>query len=148
VVAIDLSHTLVQHARQGLPPDLGAGSVEFFVGDMLADTMGVFDFVVAMDSLIHYPAGQVVAALTRLAARTSGSMVFTFAPRTPPLAIMHAVGRLFPRGDRAPAIEPIAPKTLTGMLAREAGLADWRQGRTRRVESGFYKSQALELRRG
>jgi magnesium-protoporphyrin O-methyltransferase len=146
VTAIDLSHTLVQHARQSLPADLGAGSVEFFVGDMLAETMGVFDFVVAMDSLIHYPAKQVVTALGRLAARTSESMVFTFAPRTPPLAVMHAVGRLFPRGDRAPAIEPIAPKMLTEMLARETGLIGWRQERTRRIESGFYKSQALELR--
>ena len=35
------------------------------------------------------------------------SIVFTFAPRTPALSVMHAVGRLFPRGDRAPAIEPV-----------------------------------------
>ena len=34
--------------------------------------------------------------------RTRGSLLFTFAPRTPALAVMHATGRLFPRGDRAP----------------------------------------------
>jgi magnesium-protoporphyrin O-methyltransferase len=145
VVAIDLSPTLVQHARENLPSDLGSGSVEFLSGDMLAETLGVFDHVVAMDSLIHYRAADSVGAIARLAARTSGSMIFTFAPRTPPLAVMHAVGRLFPQGNRAPAIEPVAEKTLRRLLAQEPTLGGWRQGRTRRVESGFYKSQGLEL---
>jgi len=147
VVAIDLSPTLVEHAKRNLPSDLGKGSVEFLSGDMLADELGHFDHVVAMDSLIHYRAADAVSALTRLAARTSGSMVFTFAPRTPPLAVMHAMGRLFPRGDRAPAIEPVGERTLSRLLERDPALGNWRQGRTRRVASGFYKSQGLELLR-
>jgi magnesium-protoporphyrin O-methyltransferase len=114
---------------------------------MLAESLGHFDHVVAMDSLIHYRAADSVAALARLAARTAGSMIFTFAPRTPPLAVMHAVGRLFPRGDRAPSIEPVAEKTLARLLGLDPGLAGWSRGRTRRVESGFYKSQGVELRR-
>jgi hypothetical protein len=70
-------------------------------------------------------------------------MLFTFAPRTPALTLMHAVGRLFPRGDRAPAIEPIAERGCLRALMREnQGLAAWRIGRTHRVASGFYKSQA------
>jgi magnesium-protoporphyrin O-methyltransferase len=61
-----------------------------------------------MDSLIHYRADDVVRARCRGSpARTARSIVFTFAPRTP-ADLMHAVGRLFPRGDRAPAIEPVA----------------------------------------
>ncbi len=148
VVAIDLSPTLVQHAKETMPADLGGGSVDFRVGDMLADTLGVFDYVVAMDSLIHYTAADVVRAIARLSARTSSAMVFTFAPRTPPLTVLHAVGRLFPRGDRAPAIEPVGQKTLSRMLTSNPDLIDWQQGRTRRIESGFYKSQALELLRG
>jgi magnesium-protoporphyrin O-methyltransferase len=147
VTAIDLSPTLVRHAKETMPADLGPGSVDFRVGDMLADTLGVFDYVVAMDSLIHYSAADAVAAVSRIAARTSSAMVFTFAPRTPPLAVLHAVGRLFPRGDRAPAIEPVGQKTLSRMLQRSPEMADWMQGRTQRIESGFYKSQALELRR-
>jgi magnesium-protoporphyrin O-methyltransferase len=147
VVAIDLSPTLVRHAQESLPADLGVGCVEFLSGDMLSDDLGRFDHVVAMDSLIHYRAADSVAALARLAARTSGSIVFTFAPRTPPLAVMHAVGRLFPRGDRAPAIEPVGVGTLSRLLTQEPALSGWRQGRTQRVESGFYKSQGLELLR-
>jgi magnesium-protoporphyrin O-methyltransferase len=144
VVAIDLAGTLVELAGQRLPGDLG-GSVEFKVGDMLTDDLGEFDHVVAMDSLIHYRTADVVQALSRVAARTSGSILFTFAPRTPALAVMHAVGRLFPRGNRSPSIEPVAEKKIARMIAREPALADWRLGRTRRIQTGFYMSQALEL---
>jgi magnesium-protoporphyrin O-methyltransferase len=147
VVGIDLSPTLIQHAKLNLPAELGAGSAEFLSGDMLADDLGIFDHVVAMDSLIHYRAEDAVTALTRLAGRTSRSMIFTFAPRTPSLAAMHALGRLFPRGDRAPAIEPVGQKTLMRLLEQDSGLAGWQRGRTRRVASGFYKSQGLELLR-
>jgi len=145
VIAIDLSPTLVDLARERLPGALDAGSVEFRVGDMSLDTLGEFHHVVAMDSLIHYRAADAVQALARVAARTSRSIVLTFAPRTPALAVMHAVGRLFPRGDRAPAIEPVAERVMARLIGREPALGDWRIGRTRRVASGFYTSQALEL---
>jgi magnesium-protoporphyrin O-methyltransferase len=147
VVAVDLSPTLIQHAKQHIPADLGTGSVEFHSGDMLAEDLGRFDHVVAMDSLIHYRAADAVAALTQLAARASRSVVFTFAPKTPPLAVMHAMGRLFPRGERAPAIEPVGEKTLSRLIEQQSSLDGWRKGRTRRVASGFYKSQGLELLR-
>jgi len=145
VLAIDLSPTLVALARERLPQRLAAGRIDFRVGDMSDPALGEFDHVVAMDSLIHYTAGDVVRVLAGLAARTRHSIVFTFAPRTPALAAMHAVGRLFPRGDRAPAIEPVAERELRGRIAREPQLQQWRIGRTVRITSGFYKSQAMEL---
>jgi magnesium-protoporphyrin O-methyltransferase len=148
VVAIDLSPTLVQLARSRMPRDIGEGSVEFRVGDMLDPALGSFDHAVAMDSLIHYRVPDTVRVLSGLAARTRRSLVFTFAPRTPALAAMHAVGRLFPRGNRAPAIEPVSEAALQRLIAVEPALAQWVPGRTQRIVSGFYTSQGLELRRG
>lgn len=145
VVAIDISPTLVGLARERSPRDLGSGRVEFLVGDMLDRSLGSFDHVVAMDSLIHYRAADVVDAVAGLAARTSGSLVVTFAPRTAPLAVMHAVGRLFPRGDRAPAIEPVGAAALRRRIAAEPLLAGWRVGRGERTSTGFYISEALEV---
>jgi magnesium-protoporphyrin O-methyltransferase len=145
VLAIDLSPTLVALARERLPQALAAGSIDFRVGDMSDPALGEFDHVVAMDSLIHYPAADVVRVLAGLASRTRHSIVFTFAPRTPALTVMHAVGRLFPRGDRAPAIEPVAERALRERIAGEPQLQSWRIGRTTRITSGFYKSQAMEL---
>jgi magnesium-protoporphyrin O-methyltransferase len=145
VIAIDLSPTLVQLARDRLPADLGPGRIEFHSGDMLDAGLGHFDHVVGMDSLIHYEPADVIRSVSALAPRTRGSILFTFAPRTPLLAAMHTVGRVFPRADRAPAIVPVAEQALRAGLAASPALAGWQVGRTLRVASGFYTSQALEL---
>lgn len=147
VVAVDLSPTLIGLARERIPRELDGGSLEFRVGDMWDPDLGDFDHVVAMDSLIHYDLPDAVRMLAGLAGITSRSMVFTFAPRTRLLAAMHAVGRCFPRGDRAPAIEPVLEDRLWRMLAQENGLATWGRGRRQRIVSGFYMSQAFELTR-
>jgi len=147
VVAIDLSPTLVDLARDRTPPRLGSGSIEFRTGDMSDAALGEFNHVVAMDSLIHYNAPDVVRVLSGFAARTTNSIVFTFAPKTPALWLLWITGRLFPRKDRAPALEPVSEKEIRRLIEREPQLQGWRIGRTHRVKSGFYKSQALELTR-
>jgi magnesium-protoporphyrin O-methyltransferase len=147
VVSTDISPTLVEIARKRVPPDIGAGAIRFVVGDMLDPKLGRFDFVVAMDSLIHYRREDVARIMASLGARTSGAMLVTFAPRTPALTVLHAVGRVFPRGNRAPAIEPVAEDRLRRTLAEHPDLDGWRFGRSRRVASGFYKSHALEFLR-
>jgi magnesium-protoporphyrin O-methyltransferase len=148
VVAIDLSPTLVQLARErhGSGGSQG-GRIHFTSGDMLDEALGHFDHVVAMDSLIHYDTPDIVAALHRLSLRTRGSLLFTFAPRTPLLAAMHSVGRLFPRSDRSPALTPVAQPRLRLGLERSVGTSGWREGRSQRVASGFYTSQAWEWTR-
>ena len=152
VTAIDLSPTLVALARERLPADIAAngGSVDFRSGDMLDPTLGRFDHAVGMDSLIHYKsddAVRAIAALAQLLNHTRGSLLFTFAPSTPLLAMMITVGRLFPRGDRAPFIEPVAEAKLHGLIGAEPALAGMRIARTQRIASGFYTSQAMELAR-
>ena len=145
VVAIDLSPTLVELARQRLPSDLGDGRIEFHSGDMLDAELGHFDHMVGMDSLIHYEPVDVLRALSALAPRVRSSMVFTFAPRTPLLSAMHAVGKLFPRADRAPAIVPVEEFALRRAIYTTPELAGWAPARTKRVASGFYTSQAIEV---
>lgn len=150
VVAIDLSPTLVKLAAERLERDLGAqgvGRIEFHTGDFLDPALGEFDHVVAMDSLIHYTTTDVVRTVTALAERTSTSLLFTFAPRTVLLTLMHTVGRAFPRGDRAPMIEPVAHELLHEQLRTQPALSRWAPARTARIARGFYISQALELSR-
>ncbi len=151
VVAIDLSPTLVELAVRRVAQHLdtfeNGGHIDFRSGDMLHESLGQFDHVVAMDSLIHYEAEDVVRALEAWAPRVSRSMLITFAPRTPALAAMHAVGRFFPRGDRAPAIEPVAEQALKRALVASPGLQGFRDSRCERIASGFYTSQALEVSR-
>lgn len=144
VVAIDLSAQLVALAEERAAREFDTGRLRFLVGDLLDPALGRFDHIVAMDSLIHYRAADVVRVLDGLTARTDSSLLFTFAPRTPALTVMLTAGRLLPRGDRSPAIEPVAPAAILRLLS---GIPAIRPGRTQRITSGFYKSQALELLR-
>jgi len=147
VVAVDLSPTLVNLARERLRDLNQTLDVTFLVGDMRDMDLGSFDYAVAMDSLIHYDVADGVQTLEAMAQQIHRKMVFTFAPKTPLLALMHATGRFFPRADRAPSIEPVSPERLARHL-KEAGLTqEWLVGRSHRVDVGFYKSHAMELRR-
>lgn len=147
VDAVDLSPTLLQLAAERAPSDL-PGSVSFRAGDMLDMSGGRVDRVVAMDSVIHYAPDDMTAMIAGLAARAERSVMFTFAPRTPMLTVMHAAGKLFPKSDRSPAIVPISEAGLTRRIRACPDLTGWRVGRTRRIDSFFYISQAMELVRG
>jgi magnesium-protoporphyrin O-methyltransferase len=129
VLAIDLSPSLVDVARQRADELLGSSAerarIEFDSGDMSDARLGEFDHVVAMDSLIHYRTPDAVAVLRA----------------------MHAVGKLFPRGDRAPSIVPVPEMSLRREIAAQLGPDTWSVERTHTVRSGFYTSQAFELGR-
>ncbi|MEM9145129.1 MAG: magnesium protoporphyrin IX methyltransferase [Pseudomonadota bacterium] len=144
VVAVDVAGSLLSVAAERTPPEL-RDRIDWRTGDMLDGTLGAFDHVVAMDSLIHYGPRDIVGALGRLARVTRGSIVFTFAPRTPLLAAMHTAGKLFPRSDRSPAIQPIAERRLHEALRSSEALDGWVPARTGRVSRGFYISHGLEL---
>ncbi|MCA2980582.1 MAG: magnesium protoporphyrin IX methyltransferase [Myxococcaceae bacterium] len=147
VVAIDIAGTLVELARQRAPTIEGPGRIDFRVADMLDPSLGRFDWVVAMDSLIHYEAADLVDMVAKLASRAERGLVFTFAPRTPLLTLMHLAGQLFPRSDRSPEIEPIREATVRRLVAEHPLLSGCRVGRTARVKTAFYVSQALEVLR-
>ena len=140
VVAIDVAGSLVNVARDRAPEGL---NIDWRVGDMLDPALGQFDHVVAMDSLIHYKAADIVAAVRQLGANTRGSIAFTFAPQTMLLMAMLGMGRLFPRSDRSPAILPVRDATLRTLIGQAMPSA--KIGRDRRISASFYTSHALEV---
>ena len=145
VVAIDISSTLVGLAETRAADASLRGSLTFRVGDMLDPSLGRFDYVVAMDSLIHYRAPDMVEMVARLASAAEDKVLFTFAPRTPLLTVMHLVGRLFPRRDRAPMLEPVSLGALRRRISGAPSLRGWTPESSQRVQSGFYISHALEV---
>lgn len=144
VIAIDVARSLVEiaekRAREQLSPR-DASRIGWLAGDMLDPGLGRFDYVVAMDSLIHYRQHDMADAVSRLAARSQNSLMMTFAPRTHLLALMHVAGTVFPASDRSPRIEPIPARRLERKLA-ERGLTVRRRSR---VSKGFYISEAAEV---
>ncbi|MEM6906283.1 MAG: methyltransferase domain-containing protein, partial [Pseudomonadota bacterium] len=144
VVAVDISPKLLRVAEERTPQEL-KGQITYLAGDMLDERHGQFDHVIAMDSLIHYAPLDILGALGRLTPRVTGSIAFTVAPRTPALAAMHRLGKLFPRADRSPAIHPVGARHLTRLITES--LPGWRAHETRRIARGFYISEAWELAR-
>jgi magnesium-protoporphyrin O-methyltransferase len=139
VTAIDLSPQLVAVARERLPAHL---DVTFESGDMLDPALGKFDYVIAMDSIIHYQTRDMINMIEALSRMAKRGMIFSFPPRTVPLALLWGVGKLFPRGDKSPAIEPQPPAKLRAALSN---IQNIRLGRSHRVATGFYISEAQEL---
>lgn len=141
VVAIDVSHGLIDIAQKRAPSHL---AIDWRVGDMRSNSLGSFDHVIAMDSLIHYDENDIIGVLKAWSQRAS-HVAFTFAPGTPLLRTMHFVGKAFPRSDRSPAILPVSEARLSADIAQ--GLPEWSIDFTQRVSSGFYKSQAMGISR-
>ena len=141
VVAIDVSQGLIDIAQKRAPTHL---NIDWRVGDMRSHSLGQFDHVVAMDSLIHYDEADIIGVLKAWSGRTP-HVVFTVAPGTPLLRVMHAVGKAFPRSDRSPAIKPVSHSRLSDAIA--SSLPEWGVDFTHRVSSGFYKSQAWGISR-
>jgi magnesium-protoporphyrin O-methyltransferase len=138
VVAVDISPQLISIAQQRLDTRLSP-KVSFRSGDMTDPALGAFDYVLAMDSLIYYRAGDIADILSRLGERTSGAVVFTVAPRTPFLMTFFTLGKAFPRSDRSPTMIPHAFAPLRRRVG--PGLS-----RVERVSRGFYISECLEFR--
>lgn len=152
VIGIDLSAQMVDHARQRGEAHMRMltgrrGSLYFESGDMLDPRHGRFDAIVAMDVLIHYRAADATRILEEMAARTSQALLFTLAPGSRLLRTMLAAGRLFPRGNRAPALYPVVPDRLVSGLVERPDMAGWVARRSTRISIGFYTSQAMEVTR-
>ena len=138
VVAVDISPQLIGIAQSRLSADL-LPKVRFASGDMLAESHGWFDYVMAMDSLIYYTSPDIAAALDKLGERTAEAVIFTVAPRTPFLMTFFTLGKAFPRSDRSPVM---IPQAFTTLNAATKG----RLTKIERVTSGFYISECLEFR--
>jgi len=146
VTAVDLSPNLIELAKSRIP-ESDRRNIEFYSGDMLDEAYGDFDYVIGMDSMIHYCAKDMLVVLENLSSRVSEKILFTFAPSTLPLEVMIRVGRLFPRKDRAPFIEPISHAKLHHAINQSPWFVDWEAPFTHLVSSGFYKSQLMELQK-
>ncbi len=137
VVAVDISPALLQIAAKRLPLEL-ANRVRFVAGDMTDASLGPYDYALAMDSLIYYSAADIASVLAKLGVPAQ-KVVFTVAPASPLLSLAWNVGKLFPRADRAPVMQP---QNFSRLQAACGG----RLARVGRISAGFYTSDCLEYR--
>ncbi len=145
VLGIDISKNLIDVANDRKPSGLSQ-KVQFKTGDMLLDGRGKFDYVVAMDSLIHYGVEDITVALSRLAENTTNSILFTVAPKTMFLSSVLALGKLLPQSDRSPRIVPVSCKALNKYLRMTRNLKETEVEVLKRIKVSFYISEALKIK--
>ena len=145
VLGVDISTNLIKVAKDRIPSSL-TEKIQFVSGDMLSSEYGKFDYVIAMDSLIHYGVKDITGALSQLAKNTSNSILFTVAPKTFLLSSLLVFGKLLPQSDRSPRISPVSRYALNKHLQKTAIFSEREAKTLRRVKASFYVSEALILK--
>ena len=144
VIAVDISPRLLDVAPRPHARRRSRARIDFLRRRHARPGLGRFDFVVAMDSLIHYRTADIAARAgrARRAHRRRGRLHRGAArrrcsrPCTSPAS-----------SSRAATARPPSCPRIAGALARALAPACGRRLETLgRVASGFYISQAMELR--
>ena len=139
VVAVDISDKLIEVAKNR---SRSHRNIEYFSGDMKEQSFGNFDYIIAMDSLIHYSTEDVISSIADFSNRANNSVLFTVIPSTFALRTKLRLGKYFPKSERSPEVVPIGWGQLHQLEAHgiKASLS-----KIKRVKSFFYVSEAWEL---
>ena len=139
VVGVDISDKLVEVAKNR---SRSHGNIEYFSGDMNEQSFGNFDYIIAMDSLIHYSTEDVISSIADFSNRANNSVLFTVIPSTFALRTKLLLGKYFPKSERSPEVVPIGWGQLHQLEAHgiKASLS-----KIKRIKSFFYVSEAWEL---
>ena len=139
VVSVDISDKLIEVAKNR---SRSHRRIEYFAGDMKEKSFGNFDYIIAMDSLIHYSAEDVVSSIAEFSKRANNSVLFTVIPSTFVLRTKLRLGKYFPKSERSPEVVPIRWGQLHQLedLKMNASLE-----KIKRIKRFFYVSEAWEL---
>lgn len=106
----------------------------------LDELAGSYDLVACFDVLIHYPPELFGGMLAHLASLSSRTLIFTYAPHSPLLALLHRIGGFFPRSQRRSEIQMIRAE----LVQRSLAAAGMQIVRTKRVGKSFYHVTLVE----
>lgn len=139
VTGCDLSAQMVAHAQEQAAqeaPELQR-RLNFVTSDLESIGSHVrekFDLVLCLDVLIYYPEDELERIVSKLALLGPQHLLFSYAPGSLPLRLMHFVGRRFPRTQRATSLEIIGESKVRAALSN----AGFRLSRQRHFNKGFY----------
>ena len=139
VVGVDISDKLIEVAKNRSGSN---SSIEYFSGDMKEASFGNFDYIIAMDSLIHYSTEDVISSLVDFSKRANISVLFTVIPSTFVLKTKLQLGKFFPKSERSPEVVPIEWGQLRKLEALEVNAT---LEKIKRIKSLFYVSEFWEL---
>ena len=139
VVGVDISDKLIDVAKNRSATNK---NIEYFAGDMKEQSFGNFDYIIAMDSLIHYSPEDTLASILEFSKRANKGVLFTVIPSTFFLRTKLRLGKCLPRSERSPEIVPIELANLRQLENIKANVSLKKIARIKRF---FYVSEAWEL---
>ena len=139
VVGVDISDKLIDVAKNRSAANK---NIEYFAGDMKEQSFGNFDYIIAMDSLIHYSTEDTLSSILEFSKRANNSVIFTVIPSTFFLRTKLRLGKYFPRSERSPEIVPIE---LANLRKLENIKTNTSLKKIARIKRFFYVSEAWEL---
>ena len=139
VVGVDISEKLIEVAKNRSSLNK---NIEYFAGDMKEQSFGNFDYIIAMDSLIHYSTEDVISSIADFSSRANNSVLFTVIPSTFFLNSKLLLGKFFPKSERSPEVVPIEWGQLEQLEALKINAS---LTKIKRIKSFFYVSEAWEL---
>ena len=139
VVGVDISEKLIEVAKNRSSLNK---NIEYFAGDMKEQSFGNFDYIIAMDSLIHYSTEDVISSIADFSSRANNSVLFTVIPSTFVLRTKLCLGKFFPKSERSPEVVPIEWGQLEQLEALKINAS---LTKIKRIKSFFYVSEAWEL---
>ena len=138
VVGVDISEKLIEVAKNRSSLNK---NIEYFAGDMKEQSFGNFDYIIAMDSLIHYSTEDVISSIADFSTRANNSVLFTVIPSTFFLNSTLLLGKFFPKSERSPEVVPVEWGRLEQLEDRNINTLS----KIKRIKSFFYVSEAWEL---
>lgn len=144
VIGVDVSKNLIELAIKRCPKEL-ARKISFYDGDMLDKQFGSFDYIIFMDSLIHYQKDDILKVLNELSERTERKIGFTIVPKTFLLSTKLLLGQMFPKSDKSPMVIPVNEKVLVKKASQFRSLHSENFQKVESVRTGFYASDILEF---
>ena len=139
VVGVDISDKLIDVAKNR---SATYKNIEYFAGDMKEQSFGNFDYIIAMDSLIHYSLEDAISSIAEFSKRANNSVLFTIIPSTFVLRTKLQLGKYFPKSERSPEVVPIELDKLRQLEAIKSNASLRKIARIKRF---FYVSEAWEL---
>tara|TARA_B100000212_G_scaffold295058_1_gene237999 strand:- start:815 stop:1516 length:702 start_codon:yes stop_codon:yes gene_type:complete len=96
IQASDISASMIEETKLRIKDSgLNPNKIKFKVSD-LEKLTGSFDVVICLDVFIHYPQSVAEEMVKHLCDLSKSTLIVSFAPYTPLLAILKNIGKMFP----------------------------------------------------
>jgi magnesium-protoporphyrin O-methyltransferase len=141
VYASDISHKMIEEAKERSQLALGQAENPVFAVQDLEALSGQYHTVVCLDVLIHYPQSQAAAMISHLSTLAEHRLILSFAPKTLAYTLLKKIGDFFPGPSKATRAYLHPESDVVNVLSEQG----WKMQRQDMIKTRFYFSRVLEV---